>query len=329
LCVAHNCAASPQNGNRSRKASYWNFGRIRARESAECLDHDGSKALAAGILGEIAHAKVEGEAGKEDAREPALAQMSGEADPGLAVATARNRKRAARSWLGLALPWWPWHRQVALDVGGRAYGGATGISRIHLIAPTTADFHDVNLEGRSGILATCGRDPHPRWVMIIHDVPEPDRAGHCRCRSIGRRRRGGHRGVGAVERRPSRGAGRPFHQRQPGAVGEAVVRCHDDFDGDDVVVEVNFGGDMATEAMKQASERVHERGDRESSLIRIKEVSASRGKVMRAEPISLLYEKGRVLHRRGLDQLEAEMMAFSREWDRAVDGSPNRLDAAV
>jgi hypothetical protein len=50
---------------------------------------------------------------------------------------------------------------------------------------------------------------------------------------------------------------------------------------------------------------------------------------MRAEPISLLYEKGRALHRRGLDQLEAEMMAFSREWDRAVDGSPNRLDAAV
>jgi phage terminase large subunit-like protein len=50
---------------------------------------------------------------------------------------------------------------------------------------------------------------------------------------------------------------------------------------------------------------------------------------MRAEPVSLLYEKGRVLHRRGLDKLEAEMMQFSREWHRAVDGSPNRLDAAV
>jgi phage terminase large subunit-like protein len=35
------------------------------------------------------------------------------------------------------------------------------------------------------------------------------------------------------------------------------------------------------------------------------------------------------LHRRGLDQLEAEMMAFSREWDRSVDGSPNRLDAMI
>jgi phage terminase large subunit-like protein len=69
---------------------------------------------------------------------------------------------------------------------------------------------------------------------------------------------------------------------------------------------------LAQALQKQAAERVHQRGERESNLIRIKEVSASRGKAMRAEPISLLYEKGRVLHRRGLDQLEAEMMAFSR-----------------
>jgi phage terminase large subunit-like protein len=95
------------------------------------------------------------------------------------------------------------------------------------------------------------------------------------------------------------------------------------------VVEVNFGGDMATEVVKQAAERVHQRGERESNMIRIKEVTASRGKAMRAEPISLLFERGRVLMRRGLDQLEGEMMAFSREWDRSVDGSPNRLDAMI
>jgi phage terminase large subunit-like protein len=64
-------------------------------------------------------------------------------------------------------------------------------------------------------------------------------------------------------------------------------------------------------------------------MIKIEEVTASRGKAMRAEPVSLLYEKRRVLHRHGLDQLEGEMMAFSGEWDRAVDGSPNRLDAMV
>jgi len=115
----------------------------------------------------------------------------------------------------------------------------------------------------------------------------------------------------------------------PAVWGEAAVKCHDDFDADDIVVEINFGGDMASEVIKRAAERIHQRGERESSLIRIREVSASRGKVMRAEPISLLYEKGRVLHSRGLDQLEGEMLAFSREWDRSVDGSPNRLDAAV
>jgi hypothetical protein len=41
----------------------------------------------------------------------------------------------------------------------------------------------------------------------------------------------------------------------PAQWGEAVVRCHDDFDADDVVVEVNFGGDMTTEVVKQAAER--------------------------------------------------------------------------
>jgi len=36
----------------------------------------------------------------------------------------------------------------------------------------------------------------------------------------------------------------------PAQWGEAAVKCHDDFDADDVVVEVNFGGDMATEVVR-------------------------------------------------------------------------------
>jgi phage terminase large subunit-like protein len=43
----------------------------------------------------------------------------------------------------------------------------------------------------------------------------------------------------------------------------------------------------------------------------------------------LLYERNRVLHRHGLEKLEAEMLSFSRDWDRDVDGSPNRLDASI
>ncbi len=52
------------------------------------------------------------------------------------------------------------------------------------------------------------------------------------------------------------GTGRRSTSGSPAQWGESVVRCHDDFDTDDVVVEVNFGGDMATEVVKQAAERV-------------------------------------------------------------------------
>ena len=45
--------------------------------------------------------------------------------------------------------------------------------------------------------------------------------------------------------------------------------------------------------------------------------------------MSLLFEQGRVLMRPGMPKLEAEMLRLSREWDRDVDGSPNRLDACV
>jgi phage terminase large subunit-like protein len=86
---------------------------------------------------------------------------------------------------------------------------------------------------------------------------------------------------------------------------------------------------MATDVVKAAAERAFNQGKRKTALIRVKEVNASRGKVMRAEPVSLQYEKGRVLHRHGLDLLEAEMLQFSRDWDRDTDGSPNRLDAAI
>jgi phage terminase large subunit-like protein len=115
----------------------------------------------------------------------------------------------------------------------------------------------------------------------------------------------------------------------PGTWGDAVVRAVDDYDADDVCVEVNFGGAMCTDVVKSAAKRAFEKGQRDSDLIRVKEVTASRGKVLRAEPVSLLYEQGRVLMRPGMEALELEMLQFSREWDRTIHGSPNRLDAMV
>jgi phage terminase large subunit-like protein len=124
-------------------------------------------------------------------------------------------------------------------------------------------------------------------------------------------------------------ADRSLKASTPAQWGHQVVKAHDEFSADDCCVEINFGGDMAADVIKQAAERAHQQGERDSNLIRIREVTASRGKILRAEPVSLMYEKSRVLHRPGLDLLESEMMSFHRAWDVKTEGSPNRLDALV
>ena len=59
-------------------------------------------------------------------------------------------------------------------------------------------------------------------------------------------------------------------------------------------------------------------------------VWASRGKAARAEPVSALYEQGRVHHIGTFSKLEDQMCAFTSDFDRARAGySPDRLDALV
>jgi hypothetical protein len=59
-------------------------------------------------------------------------------------------------------------------------------------------------------------------------------------------------------------------------------------------------------------------------------VTASRGKVARAEPIAALYEQRRVHHLGCFPQLEDEMTAFTTNFDRKTAGfSPGRVDALV
>jgi phage terminase large subunit-like protein len=57
-------------------------------------------------------------------------------------------------------------------------------------------------------------------------------------------------------------------------------------------------------------------------------VHATRGKAVRAEPISALYEQGRVHHVGQFDHLEDQMCEFSVDNARK-DGSPDRVDALV
>jgi phage terminase large subunit-like protein len=59
-------------------------------------------------------------------------------------------------------------------------------------------------------------------------------------------------------------------------------------------------------------------------------VWASRGKVTRAEPISALYEQGRVHHVGAFPRLEDQMCAFTVDFNRTEMGySPDRMDALV
>ena len=57
-------------------------------------------------------------------------------------------------------------------------------------------------------------------------------------------------------------------------------------------------------------------------------VRATRGKMLRAEPVSLLYARGRVRHAGALPALEDEMCAFG-PGGLPGGGSPDRLDALV
>lgn len=96
-----------------------------------------------------------------------------------------------------------------------------------------------------------------------------------------------------------------------------AVTAYHQFDADRLVAERNFGGAMVKAVIRQA--------DRD---VPFKEVAASRGKSVRAEPVSALYEQGRVSHVGGFPDLEDEMVLFT-SGGYMGDQSPNRADALV
>ena len=106
-------------------------------------------------------------------------------------------------------------------------------------------------------------------------------------------------------------------QGSPAEWARAAVRAYEKYQADCIVAEVNFGGAMVESTIRNVSENVSFRA-----------VRASRGKVVRAEPIAALYEQGRVLHRRGLQKLEDQMLQMTGE-GYVGSGSPDRVDALV
>lgn len=101
----------------------------------------------------------------------------------------------------------------------------------------------------------------------------------------------------------------------PNEWGGAAVKAYSDNSADRIIGEVNNGGDMVEMTIRNVDAQVA-----------YKSVTASRGKAIRAEPISALYEQGRVHHVGNFAQLEDEMCDFDPV---TTNKSPNRMDALV
>ena len=103
----------------------------------------------------------------------------------------------------------------------------------------------------------------------------------------------------------------------PATWGRVVASAFDRHQADCVVAETNYGGAMVQQTINVARPRTPFRA-----------VTASRGKHVRAEPFSALYEQGKVRHAGMFAELEEELAAFSTA-GYTGKGSPNRADALI
>lgn len=103
----------------------------------------------------------------------------------------------------------------------------------------------------------------------------------------------------------------------PETWGMQAVRAYYDHQCDRMIAETNYGGAMVESLIRNLAPNVS-----------YKSVTASRGKVIRAEPIAALYEQHRVFHVGGFEKLEDQMCAMTLSGYQG-QGSPDRVDALV
>jgi phage terminase large subunit-like protein len=90
-----------------------------------------------------------------------------------------------------------------------------------------------------------------------------------------------------------------------------------------VVVEDNGGKDWIETVLKRVWRDMHPGS---TSPPPIRRVNASQGKKLRAQPVAMLYEQGRVHHVGSLPELEDQLTTWIPE---ETPGSPDRIDALV
>ncbi len=107
----------------------------------------------------------------------------------------------------------------------------------------------------------------------------------------------------------------------PATWGNVATQAYDRHDADAIVGEKNFGGEMVRYVIESQP-----RTDGRKRTVKL--VTASRGKAVRAEPISALYEQGKIRLVGHFTQLEDELCSMTTN-GYAGERSPNRADAFV
>ncbi len=185
----------------------------------------------------------------------------------------------------------------------------TRLGRQELLAEIIEERADA-LWRRGGIEACrVGGHPELRRVVVAVDPPagSGERSDACGIVAAGISRDGtGYVLLDASAERLS-----------PAGWAKRVVDVYHRLEADRIVAEVNQGGDMVEAVIRGAD-----------ASVPVAKVRATRGKLLRAEPVAALYEQGRVKHVGAFPALEDEMCDFGLG-GLSSGRSPDRLDALV
>lgn len=96
--------------------------------------------------------------------------------------------------------------------------------------------------------------------------------------------------------------------------GRIAINAFYEWNADRIIAEVNNGGDLVERLIRNIDPAVSYRS-----------VRATRGKIVRAEPVVALYEQDRVHHIGVYSELEQQMCSYTGD----TNSSPDRLDALV
>jgi len=212
-------------------------------------------------------------------------------------------------------------------------GGRTADNRAHLaadfLASVTADYAGTRL-GRQeldgelieeiegalwprALIERCRVRDVPDWARVVIGVDPPAGAGagSDACGIVVAAL--GRDGIGYVI------ADASVQGLAPEGWAAAVVAAARAHGADRVIAEANNGGAMVESVLRA--------GD---AGLPVRLVHAARGKAARAEPVSVLYERGQVRHAGAFPALEDEMAGFTLDGGYHGPGrSPDRADALV